>query len=310
MKAIQMKAIRLTNIRQKSGMLLAALCLALAPLAAQDDTIIPMGDGYSEEADDYYEADYDAGDSDYLADGDAAFAQTELPPVSGYTNEESGYFVAVLDWADLLTDADEQLLLDEMIPLSEWGNAIFCSSNTDRGSSAQDLAATIYEELFGHGASGSIFLVDMYRRRLEIHSDGEVYKTITADYAQSITDNIYRMASSGDYYSCAVEAFRQMNTLLAGGKIRQPMKHASNYLLALTLALLICYVYMERSPKTDDEKAQPKADPVFNGTLAGISVTPGRLTKRIIESSSRGSGGSHHSGGGGGHSGGGGGHGF
>ena len=302
-----MKVIRMKTL-QKSGILLAAACLALAPLAAQDDALIPLGDGYSTDA-----ADSGTFSGGY-AGGDAGPAQTEaasLSAASGYTNEETGYTAAVLDQADLLTDADEQLLLDEMIPLTEWGNAIFCSSTTDRGSSAQDLAATIYEELFGHGASGSIFLIDMYRRRLEIHSDGTVYQTITADYAQSITDNIYRMAGSGDYYSCAVEAFRQMNTLLAGGRIRQPMKHASNYLLALTLALLICYLYMERSPKTDDEKAQPKADPVFKGTLAGISVTPGRLTKRIIESSSRGSGGSHHSGGGGGgHSGGGGGHGF
>ena len=31
---------------QKSGILLAAACLALAPLAAQDDALIPLGDGY------------------------------------------------------------------------------------------------------------------------------------------------------------------------------------------------------------------------------------------------------------------------
>ena len=163
--------------------------------------------------------------------------------------------------------------------------------------------------MFGHKVSGVIFLVDMSRRKLVIHTDGDIEKTVTADYADTITDNIYRMASDGDYYACASEAFSQIQTLLAGGKIRQPMKHTSNALLALTLALFICYLYMKGRSKTASEKAQPKADPVFKGEISNIDIIPGKLTSRVIQSSSSGRSG-FSGGGGGGHSGSSGGHSF
>ncbi len=289
-------------MKKITAIALAAALAALVPLSAQDE-VLPIGDGYEsyEYEDDGYEAAQDDGLEDYgsgsLADG------------PNYINEDTGYVAAVLDWSDLLSDEEEEQLIDGMYAMTEWGNAIFCTCESAQGSSAQDLAASIYEGMFGHGASGSIFFIDMYRRRLEIHSDGEVYETITVDYAQTITDNIYRMASEGDYYSCAAEAFRQMETLLAGGRIRQPMKHASNALLALALALFICYLYMAGSSRTASEKAQPKADPVFKGSISGLDVIPGRLTSRVIQSSSSGRSG-FSGGGGGGHSGGGGGHSF
>ncbi|MBP5464378.1 MAG: hypothetical protein J6Y13_04315, partial [Treponema sp.] len=78
---------------KKTSILLTAACLSLAPLAAQDDTIIPMGDAYSPET-----ADYDYV-SDALSDEDGDLSQTgaeDLSSVSGYTNEQTGYFVAVL----------------------------------------------------------------------------------------------------------------------------------------------------------------------------------------------------------------------
>ncbi|MBP5158548.1 MAG: TPM domain-containing protein [Treponema sp.] len=283
-------------MKRIGAFVIAVAFAAFVPLAAQDD-YIQLGDGSG-----VPEAEYDSAVTGEESDGSVS----DIPM---YENEDTGYVMAVLDWADLLSDEEENLLLDEMYALTEWGNAIFCSAESAEGSSAQDLAASIYEDLFGYGESGAIFFVDMYRRRLEIHSDGEVYKTITSDYAQTITDNIYRMASEGDYYSCAVEAFRQMATLLAGGRIRQPMKHASNALLALALSLFFCYLYMAGKSRTASEKSQPKAGPVFKGAISGLDVIPGRLTSHVIQSSSGGRG-SGHSGGGGGHSGGGGGHSF
>lgn len=225
-----------------------------------------------------------------------------------YENEETGYFILIDDMADLLSEDEEEALVDEMFPLTAWGNAYFCTDSTGEGSSENDLAATLYEEKFGHRVSGAIFLIDMSRRKLAIHCDGEVRNTVTTDYTQTITDNIYRKATAGDYYACAAEAFRQMITLLEGGKISQPMKHVNNALLALMLALFICYLYMSGKSKTASEKKQPEADPVFNGHISHLDVIPGRLTKRVIQSSSSGRG--YSGGGGGGHSGGGGSHGF
>ncbi len=226
-----------------------------------------------------------------------------------YTNSETSLSAKVMDEADLLSAEEEKMLLSEMQNMTQWGNALFYTTTQNAGVSSQELAAITYERVFGKDSDGSIFLIDMNQRRLEIRSYGAVYGTITNDYAQTITDNIYKKASGGNYYDCASEAFKQMTTLLAGGKIRQPMKYISNYLLALALALIICYFYMRSQPKTSNEKAQPKADPVFNGTINNISVTKGRLSSRVIQSSS-GGGGRSGGGGGGGHSGGGGGHSF
>ena len=226
-----------------------------------------------------------------------------------YTNSENSLSAKVMDEADLLSAEEEKMLLSEMQNMTQWGNALFYTTTQNAGVSSQELAAITYERVFGKDSDGSIFLIDMNQRRLEIRSYGAVYGTITNDYAQTITDNIYKKASGGNYYDCASEAFKQMTTLLAGGKIRQPMKYISNYLLALALALIICYFYMRSQPKTSNEKAQPKADPVFNGTINNISVTKGRLSSRVIQSSSSG-GGRSGGGGGGGHSGGGGGHSF
>lgn len=224
-----------------------------------------------------------------------------------YENAETQYKALVKDEADLLSDEEEKILLNEMTSLTEWGNVFFATADYSWSGSTEDLAATLYENEFGKGASGAIFIIDMNKRNIWIHSDGNVNKIVTPNYCQSITDNIYKMATGGDYYSCASKAFTQINTLLAGGKISQPMKHISNYLIALIIALIICYIYMKKSPKTKDEKAQPKGDPIFNGTLNDISVKEGRLTTRVIQSSS---GGGSRGGGGGGHSGGGGGHSF
>ncbi len=286
-------------------LLIAGIGSSFAQTDASDD-ILPIASP-SEES---LEADEDDASAGITENSETEELENDEYP--SIVNENTGYIAGILDVADLLNETEEENLLASMAAMTEWGNAIFCTTSEDTGMDPQYFAAEVYEDIFGPGESGSIFFIDMYQRRLEIHSDGEVYATINEDYAQSITDNIYRMASAGDYYSCATEAFNQMVTLLAGGKIRQPMKHISNYLIALALALLICYFYMKGGSKTDDKKAQTETHPVYKGGLSNITVTPGKLTKRIIETSSRSGGGgfSGGGGGGGGHSGGGGGHGF
>ncbi|MEE3315202.1 MAG: TPM domain-containing protein [Treponema sp.] len=224
-----------------------------------------------------------------------------------YENAETQYKALVKDDADLLSDDEEKTLLEEIIPITTWGNIFFTTADYAWSGAPEEVAADMYEATFGEGTNGAIFLINMGNRKLTVYSDGAMHKIITPNYCQSITDNVYKLATSGDYYSCASQVFAQISTLLAGGKISQPMKHISNYLIALILALIICYIYMRKSPKTNDEKAQPKADPIFNGTLNDISVKEGRLTTRVIQSSS---GGGSRGGGGGGHSGGGGSHGF
>ena len=236
-------------------------------------------------------------------------------PVS--TNSETRYEIYLDDWADLLTDSEESQLLELMEPISAYGNVAFVSIDSNPTYSTERYAEHYYEDHFGY-QSGTIFLVDMDERYIWIHSYGEIYRTVTTAYANTITDNVYSYASRGDYLSCAGKAFEQINTLLEGRAIAQPMKYISNALLAIVLALLINYflvMTLSRSRKATDSQ-------LINGTFYKANVINPhvdfiRQTKRYSPQD-HGGGGGHGGGGhgggghggGGGHSGGGGGHRF
>lgn len=226
-----------------------------------------------------------------------------------WENRDTGYFVILEDDADLLDEEEETQLSSKMQEITAYGNAAFKSvSYNDR--SASYFADTYYHKLFGT-QSGTLFLIDMDNREIYIFSDGANYKTITASYANTITDNVYRYASKGDYYSCAYKAFEQIGSLLSGRKIAQPMKYISNLLLALILAALINYFIVMTMSGT----AKPSKKEILGAASTGFKFTDPyarktHQTKTYSPQSSGSSGGGHSGGGGGGHSGGGGGHRF
>ena len=145
------------------------------------------------------------------------------------------------------------------------------------------------------------------------------YDIITKSYANTITDNVYTFASDEEYFDCANTAFEQINTLLEGRAIAQPMKYISNALLAIVLALLINYfvvMFVSRGRK-------PSNAQLLDGIYSKVEIHNPRMdltnqTKRYSPqssgssgSTSRSSGGGFSGGGGGGGSrGGGGGHRF
>ena len=223
-----------------------------------------------------------------------------------YTNSETGYTVYMMDQIDLLSDEEEAKLIEDMKPITAYGNVAFISARAygdDTGSYAKD----VYRRLMGT-QSGMIFVIDMQNRNIWIHSNGRVYQTITRAYANTITDNIYRYATRGEYYECAKQAYEQAFTLLEGGRIAQPMKYITNALFALITAVLLNYLLAAWSRRR--EKAQEPE--VFGAITAGIAA--GLTGKKMIvrrkhysPRSSGSSGGSSGGGGGGGSSGGGGG---
>ena len=227
------------------------------------------------------------------------------------TNMETGYRIQLCDMADLLTPSEEEELIEVMLPISAYGNVAFVSIETNPTYSTERYVESYYEENFGY-SSGTVFIIDMDERYIWIHSNGEIYKTITDAYATTITDNVYSYASAEDYLSCASVAFEQINTLLEGRTIAQPMKYISNALLAIVLALLINYflvMMLSRSRKASTSQ-------LINGTFYKADIKNPRAefikqTKRYSPQSSGSSGGGRSGGGGGGGSrGGGGGHRF
>ena len=173
-----------------------------------------------------------------------------------YTNKSTGYQVIVEDDANLLTDEEETTLGKEMAPITTYGSVAFKSIDYNPYYSTEDYIRSYYRDTFG-STSATVFLIDMDNRNIWIHSNGTIYETITKSYANTITDNVYKYASDGDYYTCAFTAFGQINTLLEGRKIAQPMKYISNAFLAVIIALLLNYFLVrsfsraKRPSKTD-----------------------------------------------------------
>ena len=231
-----------------------------------------------------------------------------------YINDETGYRVVLEDDAQLLSDEEKAELITQMQEITAYGNAAFKTID-DNDRSAEYFARQYYQSQFGTD-SGTLLLIDMDNRMIWIHSDGVVYQVITTAYANTITDNVYRYASSGDYGECAMEAFGQIHTLLRGQKISQPMKYISNGLLAVIIALILNYGlvnYYARLKRQDGKTLMRGVENHFNYTRPQAVFTHesrvyNPVSSGSSSSGSSGSGGS--SGGGGSSSGGGGGHSF
>ncbi len=233
-----------------------------------------------------------------------------------YVNPDTGYRIYVEDRAGLLTEEQRLELSQAMQRITAYGNAAFLTTDSN-AASTESLARSYYRERFGTD-SGTVFVIDMDNRNIWIHSDGAVYDVITSAYADTVTDNVYRYASAGDYYECAREAFAEIHALLEGQRIAQPMKYISNALLAMILALLANFglvICLTRLRRPGENALLANIHRKFRFTKPNAVYTHQTKTYDPVSSgggSSGGSGGgsSGGGGGGGGSSGGGGGHSF
>ena len=220
-----------------------------------------------------------------------------------YTNPQTGYSVYIDDSEDLLTDSEEAQLVEDMKPITEYGYAGFVSCENYEYSTAS-YSSRRYSSLFG-SESGTLLVIDVGMREFYIKNDGAISKVITNAYSNTISDNIYRYASSGDYYLFAATCYAQIYTLLAGGKVAQPMRYISAALLALILGLLVNYLILRaltvpKKAAADDIIDAAKVDFILRNPEASLDHTS------RVYSPVRSSGGGGSRGGGGGFSGGGG----
>ena len=246
---------------------------------------------------------YNTNETDNYGSTDTVIDNNEY----NYKNVETSYTAFIDDTANLLTVEERVKLFEEMKPLTKYGHTAFVSTSNN-SSSVESFADSYYHSHFGT-QSGSIFIIDMSNRKIYIFSDGENYKHITSSKAYSITDNTYRYATNEDYYSCASLAFKQINTILDGGKIAEPMRYTSNVFIALTLAFFFSFVFILSKSKM--AKATDRT--IVDGCVIDFKIGETSSIKTGQHSvyspqSSGGSGGG--GGGGGGSSGGGGGHSF
>lgn len=239
---------------------------------------------------------------------DVTFA-SEFGTISQQTNASTGYEAIIRDEADLLSFSEETALLNQMMPITEYGDVVFMSVSENPRYSTASYIEEIADSYFGDYGSGTVFMIDMDNRELYIYSKGAIYDLITDAYAYSITDNIYTYATDQQYYTCASKAFEQIETLLAGGLIGQPMKYISNLFLAMAIALLINFFIAMATTRKKKAKLSELLPGIFrNATITNPNAQFTNQSRRYSPQSSSSSGGRRGSGGGG--RGGGGGHRF
>lgn len=229
--------------------------------------------------------------------------------------ESNAAEIIIEDSANLLTTSQKEQLRGTMEAIAEYGGVAFITNPeySDIGK-ASDFAKKKCREYF-NGDSGTVLLIDMYNRRIEIYSTGYIYKKINKQRANTITDNTYTYATMQDYYGCANETFKEMAIILEGGRITSPLKYVSNLLLAFGISTTILYLilYFQRRGSYRIGK-DVKIDDIYSNVTKNVIITRKKMVSRRktkhVESSDSSGG---YSGGGGGSSsggGGGGGHSF
>lgn len=239
--------------------------------------------------------------------------------IKSYTNLNTNYKATVDDSANLLSDIEENKLLEQLKTLTDYGNAVFKSTDVNNYYSVKSYADNYYYDNYGI-SSGTILLIDMDTRELFIYSNGDNYNKIDDNKGYSITDNIYRYASNGDYYGCAKEAFSEIETLLIGKKINEPMRIICNAIISIVFAsfigfFIVYFKYKLKSTNALEIVNHCEKNFKVNKVEAHKTGTHKVYNPRTDSSGggssfSSGGGSSFSSGGGGSHGGGGGGHRF
>lgn len=244
------------------------------------------------------------------------YEENEVEKPIEISDIDPNYKLIIEDDANLLSDDEKIMLEEKMKSLLEYGNIAFVTIDKNTVGSAASFASNYYHNKFGTG-SGSLFLIDMDTRNIYIFSDGNNYRIITRDKAYIITDNIYTYATAKQYYLCAYEAFDEMEILLNGGKILEPMRYASNIVISITLGAFVAFfiaVKMTSIKKVSEKEIinMMNSHLILNSIEAKKTGTH-KVYSPVSDSGSSGggsSGGGGGGGGGGGSSGGGGGHSF
>lgn len=248
-----------------------------------------------------------------------AFSPSALAAEEGATD----YRIVISDKAGLLEEDEIEALKADMEPVLQYSNAGFFTVPEDGNAygSAEALIKRLSWDTFGRTGQTQedavCFLIDMDTREIYLYSNGSARSLITVSDAVSITDNTYRYASFGDFYSCASATFRQVTRKLQSGVVFRPMMIITTVLLSLLISAFIMYLVVRATMKmrgassADLQKAAVAS--VQTGTIEVIDKGSTRVYSPIRSSGGGGGGGGHSGGGGGGRFGGGGhggGHGF
>lgn len=228
-----------------------------------------------------------------------------------YLNRDTNYVAYVLDGADYLTYEEENQLIEDMIPLTEYTNVVYVTDDNNihySESYSESFATNCAETLFDN-ESAIVYLCDNEYDYIIVQ--GDIKKFISNGQCRSITDNVYSYSADEEYYKAARKAFSQALDLIEGRKIAEPMKYICNAFIGLFVAFLICYSIISGKSKLKRATNSEMLEGAINWIELGQPDVQFVNTTRTYSPQSSSSGGSrgggHHGGGhhGGGHHGGG-----
>ena len=251
-------------------------------------------------------------DYDTYSDTDSSDSGITNTSLTG-TNNSTGYEYILDDSADFIDDAMEDNLISKLKDTTKYCNVAVVTTTSHPYASTETFAVKTFENYFGNGSNGVIFVIDRDLNEIYLASEGSTQRTISNSKCDSICDNTYIYATSShdyDYYTCCMETIDQVNTVLSGGRISQPLRYISSIFIALAVGIIFCFMYAIALSRGRKAKNRELMNAAF--TKVDVHNARTRFVNQTRVYSPQSSGSSHsgggHSGGGhssGGHSGGG-----
>ena len=159
-----------------------------------------------------------------------------------WKNSKTGFRAVIEDELDLLTAAEERKILDEMIPLTEYGSVAFWSTR-EESADLQTQAEEKRRALFGEESS-CIVVINKAYQQLSIQSRGQLAKVITSARAGRIAARGSTDLTRGQTYNAVSEAFSQIGTLTGSSKAAAHLRVFCNLFLSLMIGLTLTSVFV------------------------------------------------------------------
>ena len=159
-----------------------------------------------------------------------------------WKNSKTGFRAVIEDELDLLTAAEERKILDEMIPLTEYGSVAFWSTR-EESADVQTQAEEKRQALFGEESS-CIVVINKAYQQLSIQSRGQLAKVVTSARAGRIAARGSTDLTRGQTYNAVSEAFSQIGTLTGSSKAAAHLRVFCNLFLSLMIGLTLTSVFV------------------------------------------------------------------
>ena len=159
-----------------------------------------------------------------------------------WKNSKTGFRAVIEDELDLLTAAEERKILDDMIPLTEYGSVAFWSTR-EESADVQTQAEEKRRALFGEESS-CIVVINKAYQQLSIQSRGQLAKVVTSARAGRIAARGSTDLTRGQTYNAVSEAFSQIGTLTGSSKAAAHLRVFCNLFLSLMIGLTLTSVFV------------------------------------------------------------------